>query len=196
MVDENSRDYFSFATRKGSYRLKRLPMGLSSSPSIFSKVMELALSKLIGEAVLIFIDDALVFSKDITSHYEKLSNVFDAFKKHNLKVKLSKCRFFQNNVTFLGFRISDKGISPDPKKLEAIRKLAPPTDVPGVRSVLELFNFFRHMVKEFSIIAKPITTLLRKNQPFVWLDEQQQAFDALKENLLLQPCLAFPDYEK
>src|SRR5215469_6691210 len=196
MVDEDSRDYFSFATRKGSYRLKRLPMGLSSSPSIFSKVMEMALSSLIGEAVLIFIDDALIFSKDISSHYEKLLQVFDALQRNNLKIKLSKCKFFQKSVTFLGFRISDKGISPDPKKLEAIRKLAPPTDVPGVRSVLGLFNFFRHMVMDYAKMAKPINVLLRKTQPFIWLDEQQAAFESLKESLLLQPCITFPDYSK
>src|SRR5215469_7798805 len=196
LVDEDSRDYFSFATRKGSYRLKRLPMGLSSSPSIFSKVMEMALSSLIGEAVLIFIDDALIFSKDIASHYEKLSQVFDALRQYNLKIKLSKCRFFQKSVTFLGFRVSEKGISSDPKKLDAIRKLSPPTDVPGVRSILGLFNFFRHMVKDYANIARPINVLLRKKQDFVWLAEQKEAFEKLKEALLLQPCVAFLDYSK
>src|SRR5215469_16064131 len=98
-VDENSRNYFSFSTPTGSYRLKRLPMGLNSSSAVFSKVMNLALGYLLGTIALIFIDDLLIFSKDIKSHYVNLKKVLDAMKKHNLKIKLSKCRFFQEQRT-------------------------------------------------------------------------------------------------
>src|SRR5215469_7159888 len=163
-VDPESRDYLSFATPTGSYRLTRLAMGMQPSSAVFSKVMNMAIGHLLGTEALIFIDDILVFSKDIKSHYENLSKVMDAMKKHKLKVKLSKCRFFRQSVSYLGYQISSKGVSPDQEKIKAIKHLPPPVDVKGVRSVLGLFNYFRHMVVNYAATVKPMTQLLKKIQ--------------------------------
>ena len=97
-VDPRSRDYLSFATPTGSYRLTRLAMGLQPSSAVFSKVMNMAIGHLLGSEALIFIDDILVFSKDVNSHYTNLGKVMEAMKRHKLKVKLSKCRFFRQSV--------------------------------------------------------------------------------------------------
>jgi len=125
-VDPKSRDYLSFATPTGSYRLTRLAMGLQPSSAIFSKVMNMAIGHLLGSEALIFIDDILVFSKDIESHYQNLGKVMNAMKKHKLKVKLSKCRFFRQSVSYLGYQISSNGVAPDHEKIKAIKQLPPP----------------------------------------------------------------------
>lgn len=64
-----------------------------------------------------YVDDIVVFAKDIDVHYRKLEKVFDALRKSNLKIKLEKCAFFKKEVTFLGFLISGKGITVDPEKI-------------------------------------------------------------------------------
>src|SRR5215469_7243586 len=195
-VDPRSRDYLSFATPTGSYRLTRLAMGMQPSSAVFSKVMNMAIGHLLGTEALIFIDDILVFSKDIKSHYENLGKVMDAMKKHKLKVKLSKCRFFRQSVSCLGYQISSSGVAPYHEKIKAIKQLPPPTDVKGVRSVLGLFNYFRHMVVNYAATVKPMTQLLKKNTEFVWLPEHQKSFEEIRDFICKAPCLKFPNYKK
>ena len=196
MVEKESRKYLAFSTTRGHFEPIRMPQGTTNSPSVFSRAMEMALSGLLGLHCLLFIDDCLVFSKSIDDHYESLTKVFHALQKANLRIKLEKCEFFKNSVTYLGFKISEKGLSPDPVKLEALKGFKIPTNVSETRSLLGFFNYFRHLIPNYSHIAHPLTQLLKKNVPFSWNIEQQSAYDKLKKLLLLDPSLSFPDYTK
>jgi hypothetical protein len=104
-------------------------------------------------------------------------------------LNLKKCNFFLNCVTYLGFTISVKGIEPGKDKLRAINESPVPTDVHKVRSFLGLVSFFRRFVKGFSVIAKPLSDLLRKGKSFEWIDPHQMAFAKLKEILMKSPVL-------
>ncbi|KAL4339218.1 hypothetical protein GQ457_08G027450 [Hibiscus cannabinus] len=109
-----------------------------------------------------------------------------------LYAKFSKCEFWLSEVAFLGHVISAKGIMVDPNKVQTILDWRPPRNVSEVRSFLGLAGYYRRFMKGFSVIALPLTKLLRKDQPFEWSKDRQRIFDKLKQALthahvLIQP---------
>lgn len=98
--------------------------------------------------------------------------------------------FASSKILFLGHEISKNGIKQDPEKLRAIENLPVPTDAQGVKRVMGLLNYYRRFVPRFAIISEPLTNLTRKNIPFVWGEEQQQAFKTLIQSLLNNATLA------
>ncbi|KAK5813062.1 hypothetical protein PVK06_028508 [Gossypium arboreum] len=109
-----------------------------------------------------------------------------------LFTKFSKCEFWLREVTFLGHAVSAEGIKVDPRKIEAILEWTPPRSVSEIRSFLGLVGYYRRFVEGFSVMATPLTKLIRKGVPFVWTKKQQEAFEKLKKVLtealvLIQP---------
>ena len=72
-------------------------------------------------------DDIIVWGKDMHSHNETLTNVFEKIRSHGLKLNKSKCQIAVNELVFLGHVISRDGIKADPKKVHAISNLPQPT---------------------------------------------------------------------
>ena len=95
-------------------------------------------------------------------------------------------------MAFLGHVISKRGIEVDPKKIEAVLKWEPPTNVSKIRSFLGLAGYYRQFVEGFSILSGPITKLLRKGVKFQWDEHCQRSFDELKRQLTSAPVLAIP----
>ena len=138
-----------------------------------------------------FIHDILVYSKDRENHDTHLRVVLETLRKEQLYVKLSKCEFWLNEVSFLGNIVSKERIRVDPKKIEVVVEWKPPRNVTEVRSFLGLAGYYRRFVKGFSIIAAPMTRLLQKNVKFEW-GEECQSFDKLKAFLTEAPILTQP----
>ncbi|KAL2230915.1 UNVERIFIED_CONTAM: Transposon Tf2-11 polyprotein [Sesamum indicum] len=95
-------------------------------------------------------------------------------------------------IAFLGHVVSKEGVQPDPAKVKTILEWEPPKNVSEIRSFLGLAGYYRRFVKDFSIIAKPLTNLLKKNAPFNWNDKCAQSFKELKKRLTSAPILALP----
>lgn len=117
-------------------------------------------------------------------------------KENNLQLKISKCLFYAKEFEYLGHIISKDGMKANPKKIEAIRDYPRPAKVKDVQSFLGLCNYFRRYVRNFSKISKPMTVLLKKEQPFIWTYLQQEAFDKLKQALTDEVMLKFPDFNQ
>ena len=90
--------------------------------------------------------------------------------------------------------MSEEGLQPDPRLLESIQGIQPPTSVTQVRSFLGLVGYYRRFIKGFSKIAAPLNKLLEKNRPFVWTEECTKAYQELKDLLLKEPVVAYPDF--
>ena len=188
--DPESADKTTFITRKGAFKFKVLPFGLSNAPAVFQRLMKLVMQVLTWEACLVFLDDIVVMSKSFEQHLERLRAVFDRLRSANLKLKPSKCKLFQLKVKFLGSIVLANGIEPD--KLKAISEWLVPKNLTELRAFVGLASYYRRHVERFSDLAKPLSELTRKNQPFVWGANQQQAFEILKDRLLNYPLLAPP----
>ena len=120
--------------------------------------------------------------------------VFQRLREANLWLGHKKCTLARTSVTFLGHLVSEEGLRPDPRLLESIREIQPPTSVTQVRSFLGLVGYYRRFIKGFSKIAAPLNKLLEKNRPFVWTTECMEAYNELKELLLREPVVAYPDF--
>ena len=96
----------------------------------------------------------------------------------------------------LGNRVSSKGIEVDRAKIATIEKLPPPKNVKGIRSFLGHAGFYRRFIKDFSKLSKPLCNLLEKNSTFDFDDVCLQAFNAIKEKLILAPIMTVPDWSQ
>ena len=99
-------------------------------------------------------------------------------------------------LPFLGHIVTPQGIAPDPSKVDAVQKLPSPKTVTQLRSFLGLAGYYRRFIQSFSEKAKPLHKLLEKEQPYKQKDNQQEAFDTLKQKLITAPILAYPDFSK
>ncbi|GJV80492.1 putative reverse transcriptase domain-containing protein [Tanacetum coccineum] len=126
-------------------------------------------------------------------HVEHLRLVLELLKKEKLYAKFSKCEFWLREVQFLGHVINGNGIHVDPSKIEAVKNWKAPRTPTEVRLFLGLAGYYRRFIENFSKIAKSLTILTQKSKTFDWGEEQELAFQTLKDKLCNAPILALPD---
>ncbi|KAL5825390.1 hypothetical protein ACOSQ3_021453 [Xanthoceras sorbifolium] len=185
----------AFRTWYGHYEFLVMPFGLTNAPAAFMDFMNKIFRSYLDQFVIVFINDILVYSGSEEEHVEHPKIVLKTLREHQLYVKLSKCQFWLDRVTFLGHVVSVEEVSVDPQKTEAIINWTQPTNVIEVRSFLGLAGYYRKFVEGFSKIAAPLTKLTRKEEKFVWSEACQQSFDELKRRLTLAPVLTLSSKE-
>ena len=194
MLHENSRDVTTFSDGTSLYRFRRLPFGLSCSPAIFSRQMASILAPLLKEGrIRNYLDDVILWAPDFPTMLQRIEHTLQVFQKNGVKLNLSKCKFGEAEVKFLGHVVSKEGNKPDPKNVEAIQKVRPPKTVKEVRRFLGMASFYRKHIKDFAEIALPLNKLTRKNQPFEWSEDCQRSLDTLKDLLTRAPVLVGAD---
>ena len=113
-----------------------------------------------------------------------------------LKVNFKKSFFLKGELEYLGYWITRQGIKPLDKKVEAIKKIAPPKTRKELRSFIGLLNYYRDMWPKRSELLAPLSTLTSKNKQFKWGEQEQKAFDAIKKHVSRQVLLTYPDFNK
>ena len=164
-MDERDKQKAAFPCHKGFYELNVMPFGLSNAPAVFQELMSVVLHDC-QDFANAYLDDIMIFSETLEKHLEHLGIIFDKLRQHRLKLKLKKCSFLKRETHYLGFNISEDGIMPDDKKIEAIRSLPAPTCVKEVRSFIGMCSYYRRFIRNFSQIAEPIVSLTRKYAHF------------------------------
>ncbi|PKI79047.1 hypothetical protein CRG98_000528 [Punica granatum] len=117
-------------------------------------------------------------------------------EKEILFANLKKCTFYTDKLVFLGFFVSAQDIQVDEEKVRAIQEWPSPTSVSNVRSFHGLASFYWRFVKDFSSIAAPLTEVIKKNVGFRWGEEQEKAFQLIKEKLTNANLLSLPNFSK
>ena len=181
MLHENSRDITSFATHKGVYRYKRLIYGVNSWFEQFQRIIEEILADCQGAKNII--DDVIISGKNPGHHDSRLDKVLDIIQKMGLKINPKKCVFSVSKLTFAGHKISVKRISADPKNTDTIQKIKTSSSASDVKSFLGMKNYRHQYIRDYSTISTPLRLWTKKNQPFAWKQEQQDAFEKLKSSL-------------
>ena len=187
-LTENSKKYCGILPYFGSasYLYERMPMVLNISPAVWQSYINAILNCLSNknycEAIM---DDLLLFTPNNQTHFEKLVDLLQALCKNGLKLSPKKCQLFKAELQYMGNTIFDKEkrvyVKPLSSRLEAIQKLKPPTNQKGCKSFAGVVNFVSILCPELQKLLKPIYELTKKDRPFVWGDEQQKAFDEIKE---------------
>ena len=179
----------------GLYHWNVLPFGLNSAPATFQRMMDHMLSDLRYKSLLIYLDDICLFGVTFEQTLARLCEYFDRLRSANLKLKPSKCDFFQKEIKFLGHRVSEVGISTDPQKVEAVKDWPTPKTARQVKSFLGLASYYRRFINSFSTLAKPLTELTSCKRKFKWTEDCENSFQKLKECLISAPILGYPQEE-
>lgn len=195
-VDPNDREKTAFVTPDGLWEFLRLPFGVSGGPATFQRAIEIVLSGLNFDTCLCYFDDVIIPSNNLQQHCDRLASVLSRFRKHNLRVKASKCCFGADQVLFLGHVVSAAGVHTDPKKIKAVSELAPPKSVEQVRTFLGLAGYYRRFIPNFASLAVPLINLTKKGSKFRWDTAEQTSFISLKQLLCSAPVLAYPQFDK
>lgn len=189
----------AFRTRYGLYEWKVCPFGLTGSPATFQRFINWTLKDYLDLFCTAYVDDILIFSSGSRKdHREKVKMVLKRLMDNGLHLDIAKCEFETPKTKYLGFIVeAGVGISMDPQKVEAIATWQEPSSVKGVRSFLGFANYYRIFIKNYSDLARPLTNLTKKYVVFVWGQECQKAFEALKAAFTAEPVLATydPDLE-
>ncbi|XP_043501575.1 uncharacterized protein LOC122523751 [Polistes fuscatus] len=166
-LEPESRKYTSFIVCDGQYEFLYVPFGLCNSPAVFQKFINAAFRELIGKKiVLTYMDDLIIPSKDRESGIEYLQE-----------------------VEFLGHVIVNGRNRPSRGKTEAVMKFPQPSSVKQIQSFLGLTGFFRKFIANYSLIARPLTDLLKADVKFEFGEKQKEAVEQLKRALSNKPVL-------
>ena len=133
-----------------------MPFGLTNAPATFQRLMETCLGYLNLHWCIIYLDDIVIFSKDLASHLKRLKAVFQKLEKAGLKLKPSKCELFWRQLAYLGHVISAKGVATDKGNIEAIKNWPTPTTVMEVRSFLGFRGYYCRFIPKFMQVAQPL----------------------------------------
>ncbi|GBG77256.1 hypothetical protein CBR_g23584 [Chara braunii] len=170
----------AFQTRYGLYEFVVMPFGLCNAPGTFQHAMNMIFHDYLDKFIVVYLDDILIFSRTVEEHVEHLKTVLGLLRQHQYKVNLEKCEFGRTKILYLGHEISTDGLRSDDAKVASIRDWPKPQTITEVRSFLGMTGYYRPFVKNYSIIASPLTDLTRLDTPWEWTEECEAAFRKLK----------------
>ena len=193
-LSAKARPKSAFVTPTDKYEFTRCPFRLTQAPAYFQRLINKVLADL--DFAFGYLDDILIYSPDVPTHLVHMRQLFQRLREADLILNREKCNFFKSHIQYLGHLISGEGIKPLPEKLESIKEMPPPTTPKEVKQFLGLIGYYRKFVPRFADVARPLTNLTRLDQPFEWSDKCQASFELLKEALIKEPILRFPDPNK
>ena len=192
-MDSDAQDKSAFITRAGLWKWKVLPFGLTSAPATFQRLMEQVVHGLHWKTLLLYLDDIIVIAPDFQTHLTRLGEVFDRLRQAGLKLKPTKCELLQTEVRYLGHVVSQHGVATDPEKIDAVARWPVPTGLKELQAFLGTVGYYRQYIEAFATVAKPLTKLTGTGEAWMWTEDQQRAFEMLKQCLVTAPVLGYPD---
>lgn len=192
-VREGDEHKTAFVTSEGMYEFLVMPFGLTNAPAVFNSFIREAYADM-QDVIVAFFDDLAVASDTLEENIRDVKRVLQRAREYDLFVKAEKCEFFVTETTFLGHVVSKGQIKVMPSKVEAISKWPVPTTARLLRGFLGLCNFYRRFIEAFAEIARVLHLRTRKNRPWDWDQECQEAFDKLKHALVTAPVLKAFDW--
>jgi len=185
----------TFTCPYGTFAFRRMPFGLCNAPATFQRCVMAIFSDMMEKQIEVFMDDFSVFGNSFDSCLNNLSCALERCQETKLVLNWEKCHFMVKEGIVLGHKVSSSGIEVDRAKIDIIEKLPPPTSVKSVRSFLGHAGFYRRFIKDFSKIAKPLSSLLEKDINFTFDDSCLEAFSLLKKALVSPPVIVAPNWE-
>lgn len=171
-------------------------MGIKTSPSVFSQMMEQCFHELINICVIIYLDDVTCYTntRDPIQHLNDIERTFKCMDRHGIVLNPKKSHFFKSSILFLGFIVTRNTIEPNPETVAKFKEFPLPTSLKQLRSFLGLCSYYRRFVPNFAKIARPLHNQLKTTKRIPWNDEATGAFTQLKKCLTTEPILRKPDF--
>ncbi|GBG87673.1 hypothetical protein CBR_g45827 [Chara braunii] len=186
----------AFQTRYGLYEFVVMPFGLCNAPGTFQHAMNRIFHDYLDKFVIVYLNDILIFSRTIEEHVAHLDKVLSLLRQHKFKINGEKCHFGRTRILYLGHEVFAEGLKPDDVKVANVRHWPRPQSVTEMRSFLGMTVYYHNFVKNYSIMAAPLTNLTRLDTPWEWTDKCAAAFKHLKHALTHHEVLELPDPDK
>ena len=182
-MDESSKQYTMFTVGNlGFFKCDCMPFGLCNAPAIFQWLMQNCLGELNLIYCFIYLDNIVVFLHTAEEHHH-LCIIFDQFREHNLKLKLLKCIFFKEGITYLAHQVSKDGVQPSNSNCKSIAECVLPQTYTEVHAFLGLACHYRRFIKGFTCIAQPLNEHLTgegASRELEWVSLSKDALKAFK----------------
>lgn len=196
MKEEDKKKY-AFVFEGRLYEFNQMPFGAMNAPSTFQRLIDRVLRGLTWKQCLVYMDDVLVFSKTFEQHLVDLDEVLNRFKFAGLKLKPSKCMFADNEVEYLGFKLSEKGMHATEKKIETVLNLKPPDTNKQLYGFLCSMTYYRMLIPKFGHKSVNLYKMVDTGDKLCkWNEKTLKDFDDLRMALITSPILAYPDWSK
>lgn len=179
----------------GLFEYKRMCFGLRNAAQTFQRFIDQVFRGM--ECVFAYLDDVFIASSNEETHISDLTEVFQRLSDFGIVINLEKSVFGVNKIEYLGFEVSEKGISPLPEKVKALTNFPLPKTVDQLRRFLAMINFYHRFIKNAAGIQACLhefTKGKKKNDKseIEWTDETIKAFNTCKEVLAEKTLLAHP----
>lgn len=191
-IEDKDKEKTAFSVGNGLWQFKVMPFGLCNAPATFERLMEYVLRGLHWKICLLYLDDIIVMGKNFNDHVQNLEGVFKRLRLAGLKVNPKKCEFFKHEVKYLGHKVTSNGVQTDENKIKAVKDWIKPNNIKELRSFLGFCTYYRRFVPGFATLASPLHDLTCSQKEFIWEEEQEDAFQKLKEALCSAPILSYP----
>nr|GEU78031.1 reverse transcriptase domain-containing protein [Tanacetum cinerariifolium] len=194
LIDPKDQEKTTFTCPYETFAYRRIPFGQCNAPGTFQRCMMAIFYDMIKKTMEVFMDDFSVFKNSFQTCLSHLERMLKWCEDTNLCLNWEKTHFMVKKGIVLGPKISKNGIEVDKAKVDAIGKLPHPPTVKCIRSFLGHVSFYRRFIQDFLKIARPMTRLLEKDTPFLFLKECVEAFQTLKRKLTEALILIAPDW--
>lgn len=190
-VKEECTKYLSFVTPNGQFEFLRMPFGFCNAPSTFMRYINAIFRGLIETGkIIIYMDDLLIATETVEENLSILKEILKIVVDNKLELRIDKCTFLKRKITYLGYEVSAQGIKPSASNVDSVIKYPIPQNQKELHSFIGLASYFRKFIHEFSLIAKPLYNLLRRETAFEFGPDELNVFNELKSRLAEQPILS------
>ncbi|XP_043193613.1 uncharacterized protein K02A2.6-like isoform X1 [Amphibalanus amphitrite] len=193
-IHKDSRDILTINTSRGLLQYTRMPFGVNCAVGVFQREIERVLSGI--PDVVVYLDDVLVGSQSEEEHWKVLGSIFSRLEAAGLRVRETKCAFFQDSVEYLGHHMSRDGIRPTSDKVKAIVDAPRPANVTELKSFLGLVTYYSRFIAQRAEVLSPLYDLLRAGASWTWGPSQEKSFNSVKDALASHTLLVHFDPEK
>ncbi|KAH9246539.1 hypothetical protein BASA81_015914 [Batrachochytrium salamandrivorans] len=169
-IKEGDESKTSFITKYGQFEFLVMPFGLANAPAQFQRMMNSLFRNVIGKHVLVYLDDIVIYSDNMSDHIVQVHNVLRVLQDNGLYCKAEKCHFYKSEIKYLGYIISADGLRMDPSKISAVQSWPTPK---------------KHDSQSYQVV--------QKGCPFVWGPEQEKSLQDLKTAFANSDFLTHPD---
>ena len=204
-IDTADRHKTAFTWEGQCYQYTRLAFGLTSAGAIFSRCVSKALTDVqTKKNIVTYIDDVLVYGKTMSEFTEALEQLFNALRKHNLRLNPKKCDFLNCQAEFLGRIVSEHGYTANPEYVQGLMSIKSPTNkdenmkligrLVWIKSFIECRLNEKVNTSSYAALMYPIHSLNKGKGEFQWTKEAEVALQKIKRKLTSCPVISFPDF--
>ncbi|MBW0512702.1 hypothetical protein O181_052417 [Austropuccinia psidii MF-1] len=189
-IKEGDEHLTAFRTKYGSYEYLVMQLGLTNSPASLHNLVDDIFADFLDIFVVFYLDYIMVFSSLEEEHVKHLASVLQRPRDNSLFSKASNCVFHESSVEYLGYVVPSDGLKIDSSKAQQIINLPQPKNIKALPSFCSFTNFHCCFIKNYSKIISALTSLLKKDSPFIFNDKAFSQFQILKEALTTAPILS------